>query len=79
MRKRSVERNVLCNIQISRSALRSCFDFKGSVWSDRLIYKAWNILSYVIFLPPGTHYRFTSVVYSIFELYFIEKQPQTKQ
>lgn len=44
MRKRSAEKSVLFNIQISRSALMSCNDFKGSVWSGRFIQKDWNIL-----------------------------------
>lgn len=57
----------------------SCTYFKGSVWSGRLIQKGWNILSYVIFLPPSIHYRCTSVLHSTFALYFIEKQPQIKQ
>lgn len=79
MKKRSVEKSVLLNTQISRSALMSCTDFKGSVWSGRFIQKDWNILSNVTLLPSSTHYRCTYVVYSTFALYFLENQPQTKQ
>lgn len=74
MRKRSAEKSVLFSTQVSRSVLTNCIDFKGSAWSGRLIQKGWNILSYVIFLPPSTHYRCTSVVYSTFPLYSIEKK-----